>query len=228
MAGGPQQIRQMVNFILQEAHEKANEIRIKTEHDFNVEKQTLVHAARQRLNEEYAQKEREREVQARIAKSTAVGDARVKKMRLRDELLKQLVDEAKAEVAKVASSPAYPELVKQLIVQALIKIEENDVVVQCRKCDVALCEAQVAGAAQAYAAIIKKETGEVVKVQIKVNKKEEKHLPDHACCGGVTVTACSARIVCDNTLDARIALCYEDLLPQIRYELWDKHDEASK
>ena len=95
MAGGPQQIRQMVNFILQEAHEKANEIRIKTEHDFNVEKQTLVHAARQRLNEEYAQKEREREVQARIAKSTAVGDARVKKMRLRDELLKQLVDEAK-------------------------------------------------------------------------------------------------------------------------------------
>ena len=37
MAGGPQQIRQMVNFILQEAHEKANEIRVKTEHDFNVE-----------------------------------------------------------------------------------------------------------------------------------------------------------------------------------------------
>ena len=85
MAGGPQQIRQMVNFILQEAHEKANEIRVKTEHDFNVEKQTLIHAARQRLNEEYAQKEREREVQQRIAKSTAVGDARVKKMRLRDE-----------------------------------------------------------------------------------------------------------------------------------------------
>ena len=69
----------MVNFILQEAHEKANEIRVKTEHDFNVEKQTLIHAARQRLNEEYAQKEREREVQQRIAKSTAVGDARVKK-----------------------------------------------------------------------------------------------------------------------------------------------------
>ena len=98
----------MVNFILQEAHEKANEIRVKTEHDFNVEKQTLIHAARQRLNEEYAQKEREREVQQRIAKSTAVGDARVKKMRLRDELLKQLVDEARNEVAKVAKSPQYP------------------------------------------------------------------------------------------------------------------------
>ena len=229
MAGGPQQIRQMVNFILQEAHEKANEIRVKTEHDFNVEKQTLIHAARQRLNEEYAQKEREREVQQRIAKSTAVGDARVKKMRLRDELLKQLVDEARNEVAKVAKSPDYPELIKKLIVQSLIKIEEPDVVVLCRACDVQLCEQQVPGAVQMYADIIKKETGEVAKVTCRVNTDASKHLPDHACCGGITVTACHGRIVCDNTLDARIQLCYEELLPQIRHELWDKHgDPAAK
>ena len=34
--------------ILQEAHEKANELRVKTEHDFNLEKQTLVHNAKQK------------------------------------------------------------------------------------------------------------------------------------------------------------------------------------
>ena len=33
------QIRQMVNFILQEAQEKASEIYLKTEHDFSLEKQ---------------------------------------------------------------------------------------------------------------------------------------------------------------------------------------------
>ena len=33
------QIRQMVNFILQEAREKASEIYVKTEHDFSLEKQ---------------------------------------------------------------------------------------------------------------------------------------------------------------------------------------------
>ena len=43
------------------------------------------------------------------------------------------------------------------------------------------------------------------------------------------MTACHGRIVCDNTLDARIQLCYEELLPQIRHELWDKHgDPAAK
>ena len=33
------QIRQMVNFILQEAKEKASEIYVKAEHDFSLEKQ---------------------------------------------------------------------------------------------------------------------------------------------------------------------------------------------
>lgn len=60
------QIRQMANFILQEAHEKANEINIKTEHDFNLEKQMLVHNAKLKIQEEYAQKEKDREVQDRM------------------------------------------------------------------------------------------------------------------------------------------------------------------
>ncbi|KAM3567623.1 hypothetical protein VYU27_010237, partial [Nannochloropsis oceanica] len=75
------QIRQMVNFILQEAHEKANEIRIKTEHDFNLEKQMLVHNATVKINDEYAQKEKNKEVEQRIAKSAEVGGARVKKLK---------------------------------------------------------------------------------------------------------------------------------------------------
>lgn len=64
--GASNQIRQMANFILQEAHEKANEINIKTEHDFNLEKQMLVHAAKLKIQEEYTQKEKDREIQDRM------------------------------------------------------------------------------------------------------------------------------------------------------------------
>ena len=56
----------MANFILQEAHEKANEINIKTEHDFNLEKQMIVHTAKLKIQEEYAQKEKDREIQDRM------------------------------------------------------------------------------------------------------------------------------------------------------------------
>jgi V-type H+-transporting ATPase subunit E len=223
---GPDQIRQMVNFILQEAHEKANEIRIKTEHDFNVDKQTIVHNAKVAIADEYKAKEREREVEARIARSTAVGDARVKKMKVRDDLLHQLVQQARDSVAAVVHTPAYPELVKKLIVQSLIKIEEEDVVVLCRPTDVPVCEAAVPGAVQMYKEILLKETGLAVNPKVRVNTDPKKALQDAS--GGVVVTACAGRIVCDNTLDARVGLVYDELLPTIREELWDKHMAKSK
>jgi V-type H+-transporting ATPase subunit E len=60
------QIKQMINFIMQEAHEKVNEIRIKTDHDFNLEKQNLVQSGKLKVQEEYAQKEKDLEVQHRV------------------------------------------------------------------------------------------------------------------------------------------------------------------
>lgn len=82
------QIKQMVNFIMQEAHEKVNEIRIKvkedltfmitlmtfgniispvqTEHDFNIEKQNLVHNGKLKVQEDYTQKQKDLEVEQRV------------------------------------------------------------------------------------------------------------------------------------------------------------------
>jgi V-type H+-transporting ATPase subunit E len=35
-------------------------------------------------------------------------------------------------------------------------------------------------------------------------------------CGGVILTSLDRRIVCNNTLQSRLDLCFEELLPQIR------------
>jgi len=130
----------MVNFILQEAHEKANEIRVKTEHDFNLEKQTLVHEAKLAIQDEFAKKEKDREIQERIARSAEVGECNVKKMTIRDELLQNLLSDAGAKCGMVARGTNYPQLVQKLIVQGLVKIEELDVVIYCRKEDLATVE----------------------------------------------------------------------------------------
>lgn len=66
---------------------QAVEIKLKTEHDFNLEKQMLVHNAKLKIQDEYVQKDKDRAVQDRIARSGMVGDSRVKKMKARDELL---------------------------------------------------------------------------------------------------------------------------------------------
>jgi len=209
------QIRQMVNFILQEAHEKANEIRVKTEHDFNLEKQTLVHEAKLTVQDDFLKKEKDREVQERISRSSEVGECRVKKMQLRDDLLNTLISEAGAKCAVVARGSNYPQLLQKLIVQALIKIEENEVVVFCRKDDVAVVSKVLPAAVEEYVQIMMRESTVKLTPVVTLNSVRDNDLAESTY-GGVMVTADSGRIVCDNTMASRLGLVYEELLPSIR------------
>jgi len=209
------QIRQMVNFILQEAHEKANEIRVKTEHDFNLEKQTLVHESKLSIQDVFAKKEKDHEIQERIARSAEIGACRVKKMKIRDELLKTLLSEAGAKCAVVARGANYPQLLQKLIVQCLIKIEENDTMIYCRKEDAATVKKVLPEAVKEYVEIMKRESSVTLKPNVTMNTDADKDLAESSH-GGILMTALNGKIVCDNTMNSRLTLVYEELLPSIR------------
>ena len=209
------QIRQMVNFILQEAHERANEIRVKTEHDFNLEKQTLVHEAKLTVQDEFAKKEKDHAIQERIARSSEIGACRVKKMKVRDDLLKTLLSEAGAKCAVVARGANYPQLLQKLIVQCLIKIEENDTVIYCRKEDTATVKKILPAAVKEYVALMKSEAGVTLTPNVTMNADSAKDLAESTH-GGILMTALNGKIVCDNTMSSRLQLVYEELLPSIR------------
>mmetsp|Transcript_20866 Transcript_20866/g.29446 ORF Transcript_20866/g.29446 Transcript_20866/m.29446 type:complete len:222 (+) Transcript_20866:141-806(+) len=209
------QIRQMVNFILQEAHEKANEIRVKTEHDFNLEKQTLVHEAKLNVQDEFAKKDKDREIQERIARSAEIGECRVKKMKIRDDLLQTLLKEGGAKLAVVAKGQNYPQLLQKLIVQGLIKIEENEVKIYCRSEDVDTVNKILPDAVKEYVEIMENESSVKLEPKVTLNEDRTKDLSDDTY-GGIMLTAVAGKIVCDNTLASRLNLVYEELLPSIR------------
>jgi len=205
----------MVNFILQEAHEKANEIRVKTEHDFNLEKQTLVHEAKLNIQEEFAKKEKDREIQERIQRSAEIGECRVQKMKVRDGLLNTLVAEGGSKSSMVARGQNYPHLLQKLIVQGLIKIEEIEVVIFTRAEDVDIVKQVLPDAIEEYVSIIERESEIKLSPIVTVNEDNKRSLGESSY-GGIKLTACGGRIVCDNTLSARLSLVYEELLPAIR------------
>jgi len=221
-SGSQRQIKQMVNFITQEAKEKANEIRIKTEHDFNLEKQMLVHNAKLKIQEEYEKKEKNRETEKRIKISADILAARKAKMVAREQLMKGLIVEARQNVAKVTSdSNKYGKLLHKLIVQGLVKLDETDVTVYCRKGDVGNVKKVLDAAKKEYVQLMKAECGEDLKVSLKLNEVEKKMLPDSRI-GGVFITGFGGRLTCDNTLEARLNLIYEEQLPTIRQTLFGK------
>lgn len=188
---------------------------LQTEHDFNLEKQTLVHEAKLNIQDEFTKKEKDQEIKERISRSAEIGECRVKKMKIRDELLKSLIAEAGAKCAVVTRGNNYPQLLQKLIVQGLIKIEENEVTIYCRGEDVKMVSSVVNAAVKEYVAIMKRESTVTLKPVVTVNTDRSKDLPESSF-GGVLLTALNGKIVCDNTLNSRLNLVYEELLPSIR------------
>ncbi|KAF0700174.1 Aste57867_9302 [Aphanomyces stellatus] len=215
------QIKQMVNFILQEAQEKANEIRIKTEHDFNLEKQMLVHNAKLKIQEEYTRKEKEREINKRISRSAEIGASRRKKMIAREDLLQALITDGKARCGEATKNEAsYRTLLKDLAVQGLIKLHETEIMIVVRNKDVRLLESLLPEILGSYSAIMAKETGlDVSKTVLTVCKEEKQQLLANSA-GGLKLVARQGKIVCDNTLDTRLMQVNYDQKPTIRQMLF--------
>lgn len=212
------QIRQMVNFIMQEAHEKVNEIKIKTEHDFTLERQNLVHHGKIKIQEEYAQKEKDLEIQQRVSRSNAIGESRVKKMKARDDLLQKLKKEALERLEGYTTTPQYPTMIKNLIIQGLIKIEESIVEVQYREADKAVVSRVLPEAVQEFKQLMAN-AGINANVQVSLAKTP---IPNKGCSGGVILTALDGKVVLNQTTDERLSIVYEKTMPQIRQTLFSQ------
>ena len=70
-----------------------------------------------KIDEEFIQMAKEKEISARIEKSTEIGNARTKKMTERQNLLDILQGEATTDLASISTSKDYPKLIENLITQ---------------------------------------------------------------------------------------------------------------
>jgi len=212
----------MAAYFRQEAKEKAEEIEQRTEAEFQAIFAERIKLASRVVHEEAERKKKEKVVLKRIERSRAHTETRVKRMEERNKIMKQVKTECLTELAHVSKNAKYPQLCMYLIVQGLMTITETQVALQCREEDLKIVEAQIEPAMKLYQDFVFAQTGIRPKVQIEVNRsvflpaapvKGEMRL---SCCGGVILSAREGKIVCRNTLDSRLDLCFESLVPQIR------------
>lgn len=139
----------------------------------------------------------------------------------RDELLKTLIAEGQGLLKNLTTDEnKYKALLRDLIVQGLIKLVEPEVVIAVRSKDVRLAESIMKEAIDKYIAVMKKEANmDVSKVKVTLNKIEEGMVAG-AKSGGIILYAKQGKIVCDNTLDTRLDTVYYDLKPTVRKMLF--------
>jgi V-type H+-transporting ATPase subunit E len=78
----------MKMFISQEAQEKADEISVKAEEEFNIEKGRLLQTEKLKIDNYYDRKEKQVELQRKIQHSTQLNSARLSILKAKDDHIK--------------------------------------------------------------------------------------------------------------------------------------------
>ncbi|CAA0836007.1 V-type proton ATPase subunit E1 [Striga hermonthica] len=216
------QIQQMVRFIRQEAEEKANEISVSAEEEFNIEKLQLVEAEKKKIRQEYERKEKQVQVRKKIEYSMQLNTSRIKVLQAQDDLVNSMKEAASKELLNVSRDHNnYRNLLKDLIIQSLLRLKEPSVLLRCRKEDVNLVESVLDSAKDEYAQKAQVHPPEIIVDNV--------HLPpapsgrnSHGpfCSGGVVLASRDGKIVFENTLDARLDVAFRKKLPEIRKSLF--------
>jgi len=227
MASGDSQIEQMVGFIMNEAKEKVNEIHLRTTHDANLERQMQVHNAKTKMQKEFADREKQIKMNQRVKISRAEADFRRQKMEVRANLLDGVKQQAIEGLKSLTSnSSEYKNMLRDLVVQGLIKLNESHVEVIVRESDSNLAKEILSDAESKYVETIKNATGQTpnIKLELNPNGKCLPPAPDgsgkKSCAGGVKLLAVGGKVICDNTLDSRLRTAFNDLMPSIRKTLF--------
>ncbi|KAI3966695.1 hypothetical protein MKW92_019214 [Papaver armeniacum] len=242
------QIQQMVRFIRQEAEEKANEISVSAEEEFNIEKLQLVEAEKKKIRQEYERKEKQVEVRKKIEYSMQLNASRIKVLQAQDDLVSAMKDAAAKELLKVSDGHHhgflgelvekvgedifhvkgeprnYEHLLKDLIVQSLLRLKEPAVLLRCRKADLNLVNKVLDSAKQEYASKAGVHEPEILVDNDVFLPPAPSHHNEHGlhCSGGVVLASRDGKIVFENTLDARLDVVFRKKLPEIRKLLFSQ------
>merc|ERR1712216_245170 len=214
------QIDNMVQFIIREGQEKSDEIRMKAEEEFNIEKLRLIQSEKDKLTEAFKLKKKQAEIKQKIQQSNQIADSRRKLLQARDDAILNVRNETRAELVKISQDGSYKTLLQNLLTQGFLSLGEAEMKVKCRKEDEANVKAVLDAANAAYA----KKSGATAKVTLETKEylpaAPKPGVEGASCCGGVVVSDVSGRISVSNTLDSRLDIAYQQRLPEIRIALF--------
>lgn len=231
--GQSQRIMQgMIQFIEQQGKERVEQIQRQTNDEFTALSQKKLLDKSEELQDQMLKDVQKAEVTAKIAQSKKMNTARIKRMEHTNNLVKSLLGAAGERMAQQMAndSDAYATLLKNLLVQGLIKLIEPKVTLRCRQSDVSILQSIISDAVSEYQQSMLSQVESLkgrTELPCRVEIDEAKFLPEYnaqdptnSCLGGFVMYARKNRIVCSQTLDDRLEMTFQQSIPEMRSMLF--------
>lgn len=116
--------------------EKANEIRLKADEEFAIEKSKLVRQEQASIDSSYEKKFKQASMSQQITRSTVSNKSRLRILSARQELLNRLFEESRKKLGDVAKDKnKYQGILKNLILEGAFALNEDKLQIKVRKAD---------------------------------------------------------------------------------------------
>jgi len=146
------------DYVYLEAKERAFEIEIEARKLYEAKRKTYIDKERQSIQEKYNKMEETKSTNYKIARSTLINNSRNEILVATNKALLKLLNNTQLTIIKKIEDHAYyKELLKQLIIQGLIKLREPYVKVRCLQKDSVLVNEVLGEAELAYKQKMKNE-----------------------------------------------------------------------
>ncbi|KAF5210412.1 putative V-type proton ATPase subunit E [Clavispora lusitaniae] len=206
------ELRKMKAFIEKEAQEKAKEIRLKADEEYEIEKASIVRSETAAIDSAYEQKLKKASLAQQITKSTIGNKTRLKVLGEKEKILDEIFEQAEKGLVELTSKKGeYKPILEGLIEEVLYALYEDAVVIKVREADVSLAKEAAEEAAKHFE--------EKAKFSVSVTVDEANFL-DASLAGGVIAVNKTGKIEVNNTLEERLKLLSEEALPGVRLELF--------
>jgi len=228
--------------------ELEEEIKLKAVEEYNIQKLRAVEDEKQKIRGDYERKEKQVEVQKRIAQSNEVRLGRMKTLKAREEAMQAVLAEAAAKLPSLTQGSGYATLLESLILEALIELCDQKVQVKGIASAAAITQKAMTPAVAKYKEWATKSQGAAWASTIEVTfdstpltsgcarpPADDARAPAPAPApaaahpprlslarriGGVAVSGFGGKITLTNTLESRLMLAYETRLPELRRVLF--------
>lgn len=219
-------------FIKQHGDEEVSRIKESQEHEFTIEHNKYIEEQKKIMDDNYKAELQNEEVKLKIQQSKKQNEMRIERMRKVNEYVEELRKQTKAQIREKMKKDkaAYKKLLEDLLVQGLIKMMEGQLFIRCRQEDVKLIEEVQPAAIKKYQELVVKEIKRFqgmkptdIPCNIIIDKTYLDSIDDNetsGILGGFKLYAKKGRIVCSQTIDDRIDLCFQAAIPAIRHMLF--------
>jgi len=169
------------------------------------------------IDAQYEKKRKGADVAQKIAQSTLTNKSRLKLLHRREEHLQDLFAAARTSLLSLSDvsdgNGRYAQFLEGIITEGLLQLLEPHVTVKARHRDAEIARLAAQHARDAY----KEVSGRDVEIRV------EGSLSDDGA-GGVQMDGAVRRIMLDNTLDERLRLLEDRMLPEIRAQLFGRNE----